>query len=279
MSVEKNNIKSPGKARRTRESILAEALLCRELGWKIGFISSGINAIPFNQLLSVVKEIKDITGEQQWLNVGILSYEQLRALKPYLAGINGAVETINPAVHDKVCPSKPVKDILGMFKHCDSLGIKKAITIIIGLGETIDDFSLLEDFIKKHGLDRITIYPLNPQKGTPFKKSPDKEYFIKWIAMTRIAFPKLKIISGIWADKTGFIPMILKAGANSITKFPSIKKFNSKEAKDFEKKVEESGRILKGTLTRLPEINKLNIEGCVLNKVEEYLGVMRRLKE
>ena len=31
-------------------------------------------------------------------------------------------------------------EIINLFKLCDKLGIKKAMTFIIGLGETINDF-------------------------------------------------------------------------------------------------------------------------------------------
>ncbi len=35
--------------------------------------------------------------------------------------------------------------------------------------------------IKKHNISRITFYALNPHPGTMFKKSPDKEYYSKWV--------------------------------------------------------------------------------------------------
>ena len=59
----------------------------------------------------------------------------------------GLVECITPNLRDKICPSKPLKEIEDMFNICDKLKLKKTMTLIIGLGEKITDFKYLKDFI------------------------------------------------------------------------------------------------------------------------------------
>ena len=142
-----------------------------------------------------------------------------------------------------------------MLKLADSLGFKKSITIVIGLGQTKDDFSLLKKFIKRHKMDRITFYALKPVQGTPYTESPTIEDYSWWIAKTRIEFPKLEIIAGLTPKHPEFAQTILEAGANAITKFPVVKKFNSKETKLIEKQVKQAGRKFTSELNTLPKIN------------------------
>ncbi len=202
----------------------------------------------------------------------------------------GSIETINPTIHKKVCPSKPIKPYENMFNISKKLKLKNSMTIILGLGETIEDFELLKKFIKKHNIVKIHFYGLNPQKGTIFEKTkpPKKEYQAKWIKKTRKAFPKIDIQCGIWKDRVNYISTLLKAGSNSISKFPSIRCFNSIYAKKIEEQAKKANRRFIGSLTKLPkidwnkEIDKLNIEKelkkQIKNKLSRYLEVMKKSK-
>jgi biotin synthase-like enzyme len=272
MSTQKEN----KMAKRTDASILAEIILCKRLGWDIGFISGGQKAYSHNDFLELLKKIKIVLGEKVWINIGSLEKEELASFKPYIKGAVGAIECVSPKLHDKLCPSKPVAPFVEMFRHCDELGLKKGMTLIVGLGETIDDFPLLEKFIKDNGISKIHIYGLNPQKGTIFEntKPPKPEYHAEWIARTRIAFPKIDIQAGIWTDKVDTISLLLKAGANSLSKFPAIRQFNSKYSKEIEKQAKIAGRKFRGTLTKLPkididaELNALPLDA----KIKEAMG-------
>lgn len=244
-------------AKRTDASILAEIILCRRLGWDIGFISGGQKAYTKNEFAELLKKINIVLGDKVWINIGALKKEELNAFKPYIKGVVGAIECVNPKLHDEICPSKPVAPFVDMFNLAKSLGLAKGMTLIIGLGETIDDFLLLEKFIKDNGISKIHIYSLNPQKGTIFEntKSPEPEYHAEWIAKTRIAFPKIDIQAGIWSDRVKTISLLLKAGANSVSKFPAIRQFNSKDAKEIENQAKIAKRKFRGTLTKLPRID------------------------
>ncbi len=145
MSTQKNLIKDPKKARRSFASILAEAIISKNLNWKIEFLSGGYECHSKEEILFLLKTIYSIYKEKLWLNLGVLDKKEIELFKPYLQGITGAVECINPEIHKKVCPSKQIKEITDMFEQ--NKDIKKSITIIIGLGETLDDIPLLIDFI------------------------------------------------------------------------------------------------------------------------------------
>ena len=58
----------------------------------------------------------------------------------------------------------------------------------------------------------------------------------------------------MWLDRVGRIALLLEAGANSISKFPAIRYFGSKEAHELERQAGLADREFKGTLTQLPEL-------------------------
>ncbi|PIN86001.1 radical SAM protein [Candidatus Woesearchaeota archaeon CG10_big_fil_rev_8_21_14_0_10_44_13] len=275
-------------ARRTTESLLAELILCKKLGWKIGFVSGGHNAYKTEDFRELLKKMKAISGEKFWVNIGPLTRTELLEFKPYTEGVVGSIETINPEIHDFVCPSKPVAPFEKMFVEAKKLGLKRAMTIILGLGETLDDYGILSKFIRKHSITKIHFYGLNPQKGTIFEgsKPPTAGYQAEWIRKTRKEFPKMDIQCGIWLDRPGYVSVLLKAGADSISKFPALKRFGSKEAKMIETEAKKAGRKFMGTLTKMPsidvdkEIKKLKfddeLKGMIKVKLEGYIRMMQR---
>ncbi len=285
MSTQKKLISDPDKAKRTKASILAEAYLCKKLGWKIGFLSAGYGSYTEESILDICKSVYEITDEKIWLNIGVLNEKAIEKLSPYLEGICGAVETTNSKIHKKVSPSKPLAPIEKMYKLCEKYSLKKSMTYIIGLGETINDFESLKEFIAKNKIDKIIFYALNPIKGTIFEKSkgPEIDYFVEWIRKTRNEFPKMDIVAGHWVNRVDYIHLMINAGANSITKFPAIKLFNTRFVKTIEEEIKKSGYELQGTFTKMPNIdfeeirnlsfdNKLKEE--IVAKVKEYLDTM-----
>jgi biotin synthase-like enzyme len=286
MSTQKSLIKEPRKARRSFESVFAEAIITKACGWDVEFLSGGYDSYTKDELLFIIKTIMQITGRKQWLNLGVLNERYLTLFLPYVEGFTGTIECVNPELQKKVCPSKPVRPILNTFKICDKLGIKKGMTMIIGLGASIDDFPLLEKFIIENDLERVTFYSLNPQKGTCFTESPKLEYYTLWIEKTRKVFPNIEIIAGAWRDKTNYFSKLLMAGADYFTKFPALKYFGSKEAKEVENEIKLANMEFSGTLTKFPDINfdeeieRLDVTDALKKKIKvkllEYLKLMRK---
>lgn len=287
MSTQKNKIKNPKLARRTRESILAEVLLCKLFNWKIEFLSGGYESYGFDELVSLVKDIYEVYGEKLWLNMGVLNESELTQLKPYLIGVCGAVECINPRLRSEICPSKPLGEIESMFRLCDKLSLKKSATLILGLGEAIDDFRRLRKFVEKHNVDQITFYRLKPQRGTVFEKATPitKEYYADWVNLTRLSIPDMKIIIGSWLSHLDEISLLLNSGAEAITKFPSVREFNSKYAKQIKQQVKKAGMKFSSNLTRKPSFNlkseiarlpfSVDLKTKINAKLMQYLDSMR----
>ena len=268
-------------ARRSVESILAEVILTKKLGWEFGFFSGGIGAfseVDFRKLLEFVFKVY---GKKIWINIGPLTKEQLEGYKLFIKGVVGSIETVNKKIHDKVCPSKPMEPYFKMFEEAEKLNLKRAMTIILGLGETIDDFDNLCEVIDRYGITKIHFYGLNPQKGTIFENSkpPSSEYQAEWIKKIREKYPEMDIQFGIWLDRADRVAQMLEAGANSVSKFPALRYFGSKQAKEIEKQAEKAGFNFRGTLTKLPnvdwyrEVDKLDLDDDLKIKIKEKLNL------
>ncbi|MBI2134662.1 radical SAM protein [Candidatus Woesearchaeota archaeon] len=287
MSTQKGLISDPKKAKRSTASILAEAYLCRKLGWKLGNLAAGYGSYTHESILELVKQVYEIYGGKFWLNIGVLPEKTIAALKPYLEGLYGAVETTNEKVHEIVAPNKPIRPIENMFKICEKYNLKKAMTFIVGMGETIDDFQSLKEFIAANKVDKVVFYALNPIEGTMFEdsKGPGIDYYLEWMRKTRENFPDMDIVAGPWVNRIGHISSMLNAGAGSITKFPAIKLFNTRHAKTIEEEIKNSGYILEGTFTKMPkidfeEIKKLDMDETLKNNIVEKLGLyLKKMKK
>lgn len=274
-------------ATRTTASILAEVILCKKLGWEIGFLSGGINSLTHTELKDLLHKIFVVYEQKIWLNAGPISAEKLKDYQHYIKGVVGSIETINPELHKKICPSKPMEPYKKMFNDAQKLGLQNAMSFIVGIGETFGDFELLKQFAQKHSISKIHVYGLIPHKGTMFEHAqpPTADYQAEWIARIRCAFPLINIQCGIWEDRVERVGLLLKAGANTISKFSAIKKFNSKEAQQIEQQAIEAERVFRGTLTKMPQINvdevdKLqldnNLKQQIKQKLLQYLNTMNR---
>ena len=280
MSSQKPLISDPKKARRRVEAILAEAEMVRRMGWNIEFLSGGYGAFTTSEIKNIATQIHQITANPVWLNVGITN--ELATYGDEVIGITGAVEVANPELHRKICPSKPLGDINAMLTEAGELGFKKAITIILGLGETPEDLKYLWEIIDLQGIDRVIFYSLNPHPDTPYADTPQPAslYYAGVVAATRIKFPKLEIITGTWVDNLANIGPLILAGSNGITKFPLFKMFGTRYGRRVEEEVHWAGRELKGTFTDqscldgespmdvLEPFLKRYIKSCLNNKTE-----------
>jgi len=257
MSTQKDKISEPRLARRTTASILSEIFIAKKMGWKINFLSSGYHSHTIAEMEKLLQHIRKIYSAEIILNIGHLNDEKIQRYLPYIDGICGSLETINREVHKKVCPSKSIVDIEKMFTIANNYPqLKRVITIVLGLGETIDDFPLLQQFIKKYRIDRVTYYRLKRHPGTPFEfaKEITTMYYVDWLRKTREAFPKIEITVGSWITHFDELHQLLQY-ADAITKFPSIRLFNSQYAKQIEHEAYKAGKTFQGSMTIDPQID------------------------
>ena len=280
-------------ARRTFESLYVETFLSRVLGWQFGFLSGGTGVYTPAEIKGLIKNVSGILGKRIWLNIGVISETLLKDISPFIEGVTGSVETVDRELHPKVCPSKPLEPIEKMYGHAAALGLQNAMTFIIGLGEKPSVIRELEEFISKHHIVKIHLYGLNPQAGTAYESTtPPSKYLQAWyIANIRLAFPDLDIEAGVWEDRISYIPLLLHAGATSLSKFPATRLFGKKQSFDFEDAVRSAGREFLGTLTKMPapgfdwvaQIAKLDadedVKELIRKKLFDYVDVMAGTKK
>lgn len=247
-SIADNKGIDPAKARRSLSSILTEALLIKNFNWRLEFLTGGYNIYPKEELFRIAKLVHSVTKEKMWINLGILPTLHLKALSDYMEGVVASVETLEENLHNKTCPDKPLEPYKRMLVQAKEIGYLRSMTIIIGLGEDKTHFKYVEEFIKEYDVNRITVYALKPLAGTPYTTGPSSNELLWWIAKIRMTFPKLEIIVGISEDRLEEIHLVLRAGANSFTKIPATKMFNTDDAKLIEREVKKAGRAWKSVL-------------------------------
>ena len=278
-STQKHKINFSENARRSKPSIYSEALISKKLGWKLEFLTGGYDVYTFKEITEFAKICTEIFQEKIWVNLGAINKDDLKKLSPYLDGVVASLETINPELHKKTCPDKPIEPYLEMLNEAKKLGIKTGITIVLGLGETIKDYELTKKIIEDYDVKRITYYALRPVNNTPYKKGPEPEDVIEWIARTRIDFPKIEIMAGTAVTRLPEIKHFLNAGANGFTKLPATKIFGSKLAKKIHEEVKLAGRNFKSEFLELgkPEWEK-DVKEVSLNE-EDKKDLLAKLND
>jgi biotin synthase-like enzyme len=272
---------------RHESSILAETWLCKKIGWEFGFFSGGVNAFNADKIEDMLKKINIVYGEKVWINIGAVPKSVLERYAPYIRGVVGSIETVNEEVHKKACPSKPTLPYFRMFENAHDMELDTAMTFIVGLGETKADLPLLLETIEKYHIIKIHVYGLVPHEGTAYADAdaPTADDQAWWIAQIRLAHPTIDIQCGIWSDRIERTSILLRAGANSVSKLPVFRKFGKQIAYDLEKQAAIAGREFEGSLTVLPELDlseidafgfdeKLTLE--IKKKAEKYIELMKK---
>lgn len=235
-SVTKHKISHADKAKRSLASVVAEAMLIKGMNWRIEFLTGGYGIAQDDQIVRMTKLVSQVLKEKIWINLGDdMGEEILENMKPYVKGIVSSIETLEPKLHKQVCPDKPIQPFIEMMDIARSKEYILGMTIIVGLGENKEDFSLLKKFIEDNDIERITIYALRPVAGTPFEHGPDSLDVTWWIAKTRIEFPNIEIIVGSAIYRIPELSLFLKAGANAVTKLPATNLFNTQKGINIQK--------------------------------------------
>lgn len=240
-------------ASRTTSSILAEAYLCSSLNWQ-PLLSVTNQNMKLAQLRELLVKVTAIAGKKIWLNTSPITRQEIDAIYPYAEGILAPLTTINRDLHRRLFPNKQLASYLTMLD--DAQGLKRGISIVLGLGEKREDVKELHRFIESNHIDRVSFFPLHPLRNTHPTRPPSSLYMAEWIAETRIVFPKLEIVAATWPDRVAEVGLFLKAGANMITKFPALQSFRTEQAAILEEEVKNAHRIFTTTMTNISSVQK-----------------------
>ncbi len=245
------------KALRSKESILAETLVCKVMGWKVGYITGGLRVESTDYLINLIDKIDSINGQKIMMNFGPYSRNLVEKFKPHVLGMGSAIESFDEELHNFICPSKPLKSLLRFLGDLKDLGMEKLITIILGLGEKKEDVLTVIENIKKYNIEKVQLCFLKPQENTIFDEvpPPNMRYMAYWVAKIRVACPKVIIKVALVKERVEDFSLLLEAGANCFSRFLVFNDFKSKFSEQLEEECKKADRKLVGHFNNLPQVD------------------------
>lgn len=283
-----NPQKEGKKPLRSKESILGEVLLCKALGWEVGYITGGLRVESTNYLIDLASKIEIVLGKKVMMNFGPYVRPAIEKFRPYVIGMGAAIESFDEELHNFICPSKPLKSLMNFLGYLQECRLEKLITIILGLGERKEDVFTVVTNIQKYGIEKVQLCFLKAQKNTLFTEvpAPNIEYMAWWVAQLRIACPTLQIKVALVPERIKDFSLLLKAGANSFSRFMVFHYFGTGLAAQLEEECQKVGRTLQGQFTTLPPVNfeamvssmplDEPLKKKIVNKAEQYYRKLGR---
>jgi 7,8-didemethyl-8-hydroxy-5-deazariboflavin synthase CofG subunit len=132
-------------------------------------------------------------------NAGILSPEELEALRPWNASMGLMLESTSPRLRDKGmphqhCPDKDPQVRIRMHEHAGELAIPFTTGMLLGIGETVeervDTLLVIRDLQERYGhIQEAIIQPFHPKPGTKMRAASAMrdEEVAGWVALARLS--------------------------------------------------------------------------------------------
>lgn len=271
-------------------SIYAEVLVCRLMGWKLGYITGGLRVEKHEYIINLLQHIEKVYGEKTMMNFGPYTKSEVALFKPHVNGMGSAIESFDEELHNYICPSKPLKALKNFLGHLKEEGMEKLITIILGMGEKKSDVEEVIREVKKYNINIVQLCFLKPQENTVFDEvpPPNPNYMAWWIAKLRIALPTLHIKIALVRERIEDTSLYLRAGANNFSRFMVFKDFASEYAKDLVDECKKANRVLEGNFLTVPDVNlelevntldvEENLKNTILVKAQQYLKRLKKLE-
>ena len=176
----------------------------------------------FDNVLKVIKQIKEELNLQTCLTMGMLNQEQAKRLKE--AGLdyyNHNIDT-SPEHYKNIVSTRTFKERIATLEKVACAGINTCTGGILGLGENREDrISFLHSlYSMQHRPNSITINKLVPIPGTPMENNKMVDHFeiIRTIATARIIMPVaiIRLSAGRESMSEEMQTLCFLSGANSI---------------------------------------------------------------
>ncbi len=207
-----------------KEEIIAAAKKAKEAGAvRFSLVTSGRNQDnpnEFEEILDVVKTIREEVGIEVCCSLGLITKEQAVRLKEAgITRIHCNIET-SPSYFPEICTTHTMEDKEDIIHTAQEAGIRVCSGGIIGLGETPEQRVEMAFHLKKLHIDSVPLNILNPVKGTPFytnRRLPPLEV-LRTFAMFRFVLPKalIRTAGGREVNLRTLQPYALTGGLNGI---------------------------------------------------------------
>ena len=244
-------------ATRSKASVLAECLICEEMGWKVGYLTGGLRVEKTSELIDLLDSVGHVIKRKPMMNFGPYNEREITSLEPHIQGMGSAVESFDEELHAFICPSKPLSALMRMLSVLKEKKMRKIITIILGMGEKKSDVEEVIEKIKEYEIDVLQLCFLKPQENTVFSTvpAPDPKYMAWWISTVRIACPLVVIKVALVKERMSDVELYLNAGANCFSRFMVFNDVGSEYAKELVDGCKRAGRELQGYFMKIPDID------------------------
>ena len=206
------------------EQILEAAKKAKAAGAvRFSLVTSGRNQDnpnEFEEIIDIVKKIKEQVGIEVCCSLGLISAEQAVRLKE--AGITRVhcnIETA-PSYFPEICTTHTMEDKEDIISTAQKAGIRVCSGGIIGLGESLDQRVEMAFKLKEMHIDSVPLNISNPVKGTPFyhNKRLSPLEVLRTFAMFRFVLPKalIRTAGGREVNLRSLQPYALTGGLNGI---------------------------------------------------------------
>ena len=159
-------------------------------------------------------------------NAGILSIEQMQALKPWNASMGLMLETTSTRLRGKgmahyIAPDKEPEVRLRMHREAGELQIPFTTGLLLGIGETaaerVDTLYAIREIADAHDhIQEVIVQPFHPKPDTPmeFVDPLDDAEVAGWVALTRLVMGPEANVQAPPNLAPEVLEMLLRSGLN-----------------------------------------------------------------
>ena len=267
-----------GRYRKTTEQIVDISVQLAESGANLIDLTMGedplYHANGFEQLSTVIRQIKEKTGLPVMISPGVLSHELIDRFAAEGADWYALYqETHNRDLFARLRVDQSYDERMDAKCYARDKGMLIEEGLLAGCGETIEDLadSILE--MGRIGARQVRVMSFIPQQGSPMEhfETPDRQLELNVIAAMRLAYPWALIPASLDVDGIDGLEDRINAGSSVVTSIiPPHSGFVGVAHETMD--VDEGGR----TVEEAREI--LQNMGLTLATAEEYKKYIREWK-
>jgi FO synthase len=139
-------------------------------------------------------------------NAGVLSQEEMTALRPWNASMGLMLETTSERLRQKggahyYAPDKEPARRIRMHEEAGALGIPFTTGMLLGIGESlaerVDTLLVIRDLAQRYGhIQEVIVQPFHPKHDTPMRDAAalSNEEVAGWVALARLILgPRMNV--------------------------------------------------------------------------------------
>jgi len=159
-------------------------------------------------------------------NAGILSRDQMAALRPWNASMGLMLESASPRLRGKgmphyYCPDKEPGLRIEMHEEAGRLAIPFTTGMLLGIGETdaerIDTLLVIRALQRRYGhIQEVILQPFHPKPDTEMCSvaAPNDEHFAAWVALARLVLGSRMNLQAPPNLSAPSLALLLRSGIN-----------------------------------------------------------------